>query len=92
MVWTQEEIDAFKARRTQTEGDLGKVDTFVNAAQEIYASPTTTRSPLTRKWKPTPTDENRRSDDWLGSPPITKRSWKAKSPVSTLVRPQVPEH
>ena len=28
MTWTEEEINAFKARRSQGEGSLGKVDNF----------------------------------------------------------------
>mmetsp|Transcript_56154 Transcript_56154/g.162687 ORF Transcript_56154/g.162687 Transcript_56154/m.162687 type:complete len:89 (+) Transcript_56154:88-354(+) len=84
MVWTQEEIDAFKARRSQGEGDLGKVNDFVSADQAAQVSPS--RSPTARKWKPTPTDENRRSDEWLGSPTKGRRSWKVKE----VVKPNVP--
>jgi hypothetical protein len=81
MVWTQEEIEAYKGRRSQTDGNLGKVDDFVNSGQgSATFSP---RSPTaTRKWKPTPTDENRRSDEWLGSPNKTRRSWKVKETPS----------
>jgi hypothetical protein len=86
MVWTQEEIDAFKARRAQGEGNLGKVDDFV-CADQARSSPTRTSFSGTRKWKATPTDENRRVDDWLGASPTgQRRSWKVKS-----VKPVVPD-
>jgi hypothetical protein len=79
MTWTQEEIDAFKARRAQGEGNLGKVDDFV-CADQARSSPTRSSTSSPRKWKATPTDENRRSDDWLGASPTgQRRSWKVKS-------------
>ena len=88
MVWSQEEIDAFKARRAQGDGDgnLGKVDDFVcfdqDATRRSPGGASPTKSPTARKWKPTPTLENRRSDEWLGSPTPPKRSWKVKTPAS----------
>eukprot|EP00934_Nitzschia_sp_Nitz4_P001581 Nitzschia sp. Nitz4//scaffold53_size117307//52616//52885//NITZ4_003768-RA/size117307-processed-gene-0.156-mRNA-1//-1//CDS//3329554199//1581//frame0 len=77
MVWSQDEINAFKARSVQTEGNSGKVDDYVNVEQSPRRI-SSSASP--RKWKPTPTDENRRSDEWLGhgSPCGKKRSWKVK--------------
>ncbi len=85
MTWTQDEIDAFKARRAQGEGNLGKVDDFV-CSDQARASPSRSATSSPRKWKPTPTDENRRTDEWLGSPSTAKRSWKVKS-----IKPVVPE-
>lgn len=86
MVWSQEEIDAFKARMHQGEGNVAKVDDFVNQAQE-QQSPRRSLTNSPRKWNPTPTDENRRSDDWIGtgSPTGKKRSWTVKS-----VKPVIP--
>lgn len=86
MTWTAEEIEAFKARRAQGDGNLGKVDDFVNSDQAA-SSPRRSATNSPRKWKATPTDENRRSGDWLGSSPTgAKRSWKVKS-----VKPVVPD-
>lgn len=87
MVWSQEEIDAFKARSSQYEGNTGKVEDFVNAAQGP-ASPRTSLTGSPRKWKPSPTAETRRSNEWVGhgSPCGKKRSWKVKS-----IKPVVPD-
>ena len=73
MTWSQEEIDAFKARRAQGDGNLGKVDDFV-CSDQAKTSP--------RKWgsRSSPSEETGRTDDWLGgSPAGKKRSWKVKS-------------
>ena len=80
MVWSQEEIEAFKARRRQGEGDVGKVNDWVCADQQ----PVSRKSfGTTRKWQPTPTEENRRCDDWLGGGGgKPRRSWKVKGSSS----------
>jgi len=78
MTWSEEEIAAFKARRAQGEGNQEKVDDFVNSDQ-AKASPRRSAAGSPRKWTPTPTDDNKRSDDWLGSPGAARRSWKPKS-------------
>ena len=84
MTWTQEEIDAFKARRAQGEGNQGKVDDFVNGDQATTLSPT--RSP--RKWgSSTKTERTSYHDDWLGSPQKGRRSWKVKE----TSKPTVPD-
>lgn len=89
MVWSQEEIDAFKARRASQEGNVGKVDEWVSPSQ-VPTNGSPSRSPTGRKWKPTPTDENRRSDEWIGtgSPTGKTRSWKVKS---SPPKPVVPD-
>ncbi len=92
MVWSQEEIDAFKARRAQGEGNLGKVDEFVSGGWADHASggkknmPSLTRGRATpvRKHTSTPTEKSHVVDDWLGSPITAKRSWKVKSTKSPL--------
>jgi hypothetical protein len=82
MVWSEEEIAVFKARRATTEGNDGKVDDFVSQDQS-KVSPR--RSVNVKKWKATPTAENSRPDDWLGSPSTNKaRSWKVKE-IKTVV-------
>ena len=78
------EINAFKARRSQGEGSIGKIDDFVNAAQSGVSSSRSSIGGTPRKWNPTPTDENRGTDDWLGSPGTAKRSWKVKSTKQVL--------
>ena len=85
MVWSQEEIDAFKARRANFEGS-DKVNDFVNADQNGgHNNPSPRRSVNQRKWKPTSSDTSQRSDDWLGaSPTPKKRSWKVKS-IKTVI-------
>jgi hypothetical protein len=88
MVWSQEEIDAFKQRRSQTDGDVGRVDEFVSADQG-KPSPRRSSAGSPRKWKPTPTDENRRSDEWLGSPTKGRRSWKVKETPKAPVTPDL---
>ena len=91
MTWTQEEIDAFKARRAQGEGNLGKVDDFV-CADQARSSPTRSSINSPRKWKATPTKDQEptygKVDDWLGASPTgqPRRSWKVKS-----TKPVVPE-
>ena len=86
MVWSQEEIDAFKARRAQgEEGHLGKVDDYVSVGQGGggAVSPTARASPV-RKWKPTAAAEKSHVTDWIGgSPTAVKRSWKVKSPTKS---------
>ena len=84
MTWSQEEIDAFKARRAQGEGNQGKVDDFVCADQEKTHSPS--RSP--RKWGSKNSGERTSyHDDWLGSPTKGRRSWKVKE----TKKPTVPD-
>ena len=86
MTWSQAEIDAFKARRAQGEGNLGKVDDFV-CSDQAKASPRRSSTDSPRKWGGSPNDASNRSvDDWLGSPTKAKRSWKVKS-----TKPVVPE-
>jgi hypothetical protein len=83
MVWSQEEIDAYKARRASNEGDVGRVDDWASSGQD----PVSPRKSQTgaKKWAPTPTDDNKRADDWLGSSPVgKKRSWKVKS-IKTVI-------
>jgi len=92
MVWNQEEIDAFKARRAQGEGNLGKVDDFVNvdsSSANVYHQSPTQRSPV-RKWTSTTTSPAAKiHGDWLGSTPSpTKKSWKVKSTKPNL--PSIP--
>jgi hypothetical protein len=91
MVWSQEEIDDLKARRVSYEGHAGKVDGWATPGQDSKESPV--RSPASRKWKPTPTDENRRSEEWIGtgSPMGKKRSWKVKSIKPAVVVPDLDE-
>lgn len=88
MVWTEEEIKAFKARMHQGEGSVAKVDDFVNQGQTAPSSSTNTVTSSPRKWKATPTSENQRADDWMGagSPTGKKRSWTVKS-----VKPVIPD-
>jgi hypothetical protein len=89
MVWTEQEIAAFKARKALYEGNDGdKVDDFVNTDQ-AKASPR--RCSTEKKWKPTPTTDNARSDDWLGSPSTKKRSWKVKSISAVIPDPDAEE-
>jgi hypothetical protein len=63
------------AYRVQAGNDGGiRVDDFVDSFNN------TGRVKSQRKsWTPTPTVENARPDDWLGSPGSSRRSWKAKS-------------
>jgi hypothetical protein len=87
MVWSEQEVAAFKARRATYEND-GKVDDFVCSGQS-KVSPR--RSVTEKKWKPTPTTENARSDDWLGSPSTKKRSWKVKEIKIVIPDPDAEE-
>ena len=87
MVWSQEEIDSFKARRSEYEDNVGKVDAFV-CAEQGPGSPRRSSGSPRKSWKPTPTSETRRSNEWIGhgSPMGKKRSWKVKS-----IKPIVPD-
>jgi hypothetical protein len=88
MVWSQEEIDAYKARRASNEGDVGRVNEWACTDQGVVSPRKSVNSP--RKWTPTPTDDNRRSDDWLGSSPVgKKRSWKVKSAKTAIPAPNI---
>jgi hypothetical protein len=81
MVWSQEEIDAFKARRAQGEGNLDKVDEFVSGdygGGHNKKNNTPTTSPTRRDThipKKTTTSPMEKShvDDWIGSPIAAKR-------------------
>ena len=87
MTWTQEEIDAFKSRRSQGEGNLGKVDDFV-CTDQAQSSPRRSSTSSPRKWgQASPGEANSRVDDWLGSPTKPRRSWKVKE----TKKPDVPE-
>eukprot|EP00339_Tiarina_fusa_P007428 CAMPEP_0117026590 /NCGR_PEP_ID=MMETSP0472-20121206/19530_1 /TAXON_ID=693140 ORGANISM="Tiarina fusus, Strain LIS" /NCGR_SAMPLE_ID=MMETSP0472 /ASSEMBLY_ACC=CAM_ASM_000603 /LENGTH=94 /DNA_ID=CAMNT_0004733631 /DNA_START=119 /DNA_END=403 /DNA_ORIENTATION=+ len=93
MVWSEQEIAAFKARRANAEGNAGKVDEFLpGSGQDSFASPT--RSPRRTsaegdrlRSKATPT---RVCDDWLGASPTgKKRSWKVKSIKDVIPDPDL---
>ena len=87
MTWSQEEIEAFKARRAQGDGNLGKVDDFV-CTDQAKASPRRSSTNSPRKWgQSSPEEANSRVDDWLGSPTKARRSWKVKE----TTKPSVPE-
>jgi hypothetical protein len=93
MVWTQEDIDAYKATRANREGNAGKVDDFVNSAHSLSSSShhrrslvspmaSGTRSSMYRRSSVTaPGEEPLRSPEWIGmgSPTGKRRSWKVKS-------------
>mmetsp|Transcript_144303 Transcript_144303/g.204059 ORF Transcript_144303/g.204059 Transcript_144303/m.204059 type:complete len:96 (-) Transcript_144303:210-497(-) len=92
MVWSQEEIAAFKARLVNAEGDAGKVDDFLpGSGQESFVSSPRGRSSTSSdrfRSKATPTSVN---DDWIGggSPTGKKRSWKAKSIKAVIPDPDL---
>jgi hypothetical protein len=88
MVWSEQEVAAFKARRANVDGNGGKVEDFV-CSDKSKVSPR--RSSTEKKWKPTPTAENARSDDWLGSPSTKKRSWKVKEIKTVIPDPDAEE-
>jgi hypothetical protein len=88
MVWSEQEIAAFKERKAMFEGNDGKVDDFVSQDQS-KVSPR--RSSNVKKWKPTPTAENARSDDWLGTPSTKLRSWKVKKTKTVVPDPDAEE-
>lgn len=78
------DIEAYKKNLYGNDNNSGKVDEFLPSSG--MASPRKSSSQTQRKLKPTPTAENQRSDDWLGSSPMgkKKRSWKVKS-VKTVI-------
>jgi hypothetical protein len=91
MVWSEQEITAFKARTRAAmyyEGnDSSKVDDFVCQDQGVQISRRPRRISKEKKWTPTPTAENARSDDWLGIPSTKKQSWKVKSTRAVIPDP-----
>ena len=97
MVWSQEEIDSFKALRPQREGNAGKVDDFVNTAQSHLNSPVgspVAKSTSGRRFMGGTGDSSLRSPEWLGagSPTGKKRSWKIKSVKDVVdVGPGIPD-
>jgi hypothetical protein len=71
-------IEAYK-KNLYGNDNGGKVDDYLPSRKSS--------SQTQRKWKPTPTAENQRADDWLGgSPAAKKRSWKVKS-----IKPVIPD-
>jgi len=97
MVWTQEEIDAFKSEVANREGNAGKVNDFVNAAQGPSGGGrriSSTSRQMTSLKSPNPSSEDNshlRSPEWLGrgTPTGQRRSWKVNS-VRDVV-PEVPD-
>jgi hypothetical protein len=88
MFCSKQEIAAFKARKAMYDGSDGRVDDFVCQNQSKVSL---SRSSVEKKWKPTPTVENARSDDWLGSPATKKRSWKVKAIKTAMPDPDAEE-
>ena len=89
MPMNEEEFAAFQARRKNYELDKSKPDDFVCSGQGAPVSPRKSAT-TQRKWNPTPTDENRRSDDWLGGSPTgqkPRRSWKVKEVKDAVPAP-----
>jgi hypothetical protein len=97
MVWSQEEIDSFKALRPQREGNAGKVDDFVNSAQSHLNSPMASpaaKGTPGRRFLGGTGDSSLRSPEWLGagSPTGKKRSWKIKSVKDVVAAgPDIPD-
>ena len=97
MVWSQEEIDSFKALRPQREGNAGKVDDFVNSAQSHLNSPMASpaaKGTAGRRFLGGTGDSSLRSPEWLGagSPTGKKRSWKIKSVKDVVAAgPDIPD-
>jgi hypothetical protein len=88
MVWSEQMMAGFKARRANYEENYVKVDDFV-CQDQAKVSPH--RFSIEKKWKPTPSAENARPDDWLGSPSTKKRSWKVKSIITDIPDPDAEE-
>jgi hypothetical protein len=75
---------AFKnAMRMERDAGASHIDEYLPSAHD-QSSQRKRGEPVVRKWKPTPTTDNSRPDDWIGSPSpsVPRRSWtaKAKSP------------
>jgi hypothetical protein len=83
----EKEATDYKAKMAQYDGNQGKVDDYLPSSGQ-GATYSRRKAPAQRKWTPTPTDENKRSDEWLGGsspngkPP--KRSWKVKAAKTVI--------
>jgi hypothetical protein len=71
-------VKAYFEMRTVREGDTNRIDEYLPSANPNGASPRKKKEPA-RKWKPTPTTENQRPDEWMGGGVTKQRSWKVKS-------------
>jgi hypothetical protein len=72
---SKKEIEAYHEARNQLEPERGRPGDFLPSSG-MCISPR--KSPVKPKWRATPTEENKRPDEWLGSPNTKKRSWKVK--------------
>ena len=74
---SQKDIQAYHQARKEWEPEIGRPNEFLPSSGMVSPSRTKVEK---KKWKPTPTEENKRPDDWLGgsSPNRKKRSWKVK--------------
>jgi hypothetical protein len=72
----------FIQMRKETEGDSNRVDEYLPGCDPSGSSFGRQKKGPKKKWTPTPTEENARPDEWLGSPGRTRRSWAPKSPSS----------
>ena len=79
---TKKDVEAFQEKRKQWEPNYNRTEDFLPSSGMV--SPTGRTSLSKPKWKPSPTPDNQRPDEWLGSPSTKKRSWKAKGEIKVL--------
>ena len=91
MPWSQEEIDAWKARLVVSEHQAGKVDDYASADQQEYASPKRNTNGYGRNFNKQNTPSSSSSnDEWLGgSPNGKKKTWKPKTMKQSVPEPGV---
>jgi hypothetical protein len=82
----KKEIDAYHQARKEWEPVMGRPDEFLPLSNPTISP---RKSAVKAKWQPTPTEENRRPDEWLASEgssgvPPKKRSWKSKEEIPKI--------
>ena len=72
------------------DGSTSRIDEYLPGSEPVgYGG----RTKTAKKWTPTPTAENSRPNDWVGSPGRNnqRRSWKVKSPLSSAPKVEIDE-
>ena len=82
---SEQEIAEFNQKRREWEAELGRPNEYLPSSDLYEVSPR--KKAVKPKWRATPTEVNKRPDEWLGGGCVTKkkRSWKVKEcPVLDL--------
>mmetsp|Transcript_14266 Transcript_14266/g.40609 ORF Transcript_14266/g.40609 Transcript_14266/m.40609 type:complete len:94 (+) Transcript_14266:166-447(+) len=91
-MWNDKDVQGYRDTMKNYEAEKGQPDDFLPSSGQSTPSAQKKKT-VQRKWKPTPTADNRRPDEWMGASPTgskPRRSWKVKS-TSAVDKPEIPD-